>query len=654
MGITGLLPLTKSIQSKIHVKEYAGKTVAVDAYVWLHEGALSCARELAQNKPTTNKIIETLKVTHILNCCRYVDYCMDYVRMLKYYNVTPFTVFDGGYLPAKANTEVERESIISFSRLFALLSIPRLGRRRNENKYKGIALLREGKKEQAQKCFQKCVDVTPEMAYQFIKVLRSEGVQYVVAPYEADAELAYLSRTGKVDAVVTVDSDLIVFGCKRILYKMNSYGDCIEFRRDRLEAVTEVNFRGATDKFLREMCILSGCDYLPSIKGMGLKKAYKNLKELRTVEKVILSVRKNCKMPVPPDYLENFRRANFTFLYQRVYDPDAQALTTVNPVPEGLDIDNMDFLGPKLEPEVAWGIATGDLNPITKTPIVDLMANVLSGDLDVAMGDLNSVTKDPITGQIADSSQWEPKVTHGVATGDLNPTTKERIVGQIADASYVLFVLCNDRERIGKISDLDWIITEPIEDLMANELYAILFHYDMERAETRPWEPEVSTEDSNSITKDPITDLIADASMNQNQEDVVLTGANGRRQCRSYKKDHKACREAIKWRYRPPRILYIRTNNEALRRAISHRTLATKQFGPTAVQFRLSTRVHDVFRPYSAVAQRTFTCRAMNKLEKGVTSIVGVPSSTRTGYPLIIRNPIRDNLMYLNKKIISI
>ncbi|RUP44579.1 PIN domain-like protein [Jimgerdemannia flammicorona] len=100
MGITGLLPLTKSIQFNIHVKEYAGKTVAVDAYVWLHEGALSCARELAQNKPTTKYVVRD----------SYVDYCMDYVRMLKYYNVTPFIVFDGGYLPAKANTEVERES----------------------------------------------------------------------------------------------------------------------------------------------------------------------------------------------------------------------------------------------------------------------------------------------------------------------------------------------------------------------------------------------------------------------------------------------------------------------------------------------------------------------------------------------------------------
>ncbi|RUP44578.1 PIN domain-like protein, partial [Jimgerdemannia flammicorona] len=507
---------------------------------------------------------------------------MHYVGMLKYYNVTPLIVFDGGYLPAKANTEVERES------------------RRNENKDKGIALLLEGKWEQAQKCFRKCVDVTPEMAYQFIKVLRSEGVQYIVAPYEADAELAYLSRTGKVDAVVTADSDLIAFGCKRILYNMDRYGNCIEFRHDRLEAVTEVNFRGLTDKFLLEMCILSGCDYLPSIKGMGLKKAHKKLTELGTAEKVIWSIRMNHEMPVPRDYLKNFRRANFTFLYQRVYDPDAQVLTTVNPVPEGLDIDNMDFLGPKLEPEVAWGIATGCLNPITKKPIVDLMANVLSGDLDIATGYLNSVTKDPIADQIADtSSQWEPKVTRGVVTGDSNPTTKE-IVDQIADAS-----ISELEDSCGVFTgDLDRIITEPIENLMANEL---------------PWEPEVGTEDSNSITKEPITDLIADASMNQNQEDVVVslifypTGAKERRQCRSYKKDHKACREAIKLRYRPPRILYIRTNNEDLRRIISRRTLAPKQFGPTAVQFRLSTRVHDVFQPYSAAAQRTFTCRAMNK-----------------------------------------
>lgn len=42
------------------------------------------------------------------------------------------------------------------------------------------------------------------------------NVQYIVAPYEADAQLAYLEKTGVIDAILTEDSDLLVFGCKRV------------------------------------------------------------------------------------------------------------------------------------------------------------------------------------------------------------------------------------------------------------------------------------------------------------------------------------------------------------------------------------------------------------------------------------------------------
>ena len=48
----GLLPLLKSIQRPIELKKYAGETLGVDAYGWLHRGAISCAVELAQGKPT--------------------------------------------------------------------------------------------------------------------------------------------------------------------------------------------------------------------------------------------------------------------------------------------------------------------------------------------------------------------------------------------------------------------------------------------------------------------------------------------------------------------------------------------------------------------------------------------------------------------------
>ena len=40
---------------------------------------------------------------------RYVNYAMHRVRMLKYYGVTPYVVFDGGLLPSKMGTEGDRE-----------------------------------------------------------------------------------------------------------------------------------------------------------------------------------------------------------------------------------------------------------------------------------------------------------------------------------------------------------------------------------------------------------------------------------------------------------------------------------------------------------------------------------------------------------------
>lgn len=50
---------------------------------------------------------------------------------------------------------------------------------------------------------------------------------YVVAPYEADAQLAYLERIGIVDGIITEDSDLLVFGCKTVLFKMDAVASTI-------------------------------------------------------------------------------------------------------------------------------------------------------------------------------------------------------------------------------------------------------------------------------------------------------------------------------------------------------------------------------------------------------------------------------------------
>ena len=58
----------------------------------------------------------------------------------------------------------------------------------------------------------KAIDITPQLAGYFIKELKKKGIEYIVAPYEADAQLAYLNQTSYIEGVITLDSDLVVYG----------------------------------------------------------------------------------------------------------------------------------------------------------------------------------------------------------------------------------------------------------------------------------------------------------------------------------------------------------------------------------------------------------------------------------------------------------
>ncbi|KAI4147676.1 MAG: hypothetical protein LQ340_005440 [Diploschistes diacapsis] len=335
MGITGLLPLLKSIQKPCHLKKFQGLTLGVDAYGWLHRGTIACAIELALGKPTT----------------KWVDFTMHRVRMLIHFGITPYLVFDGDYLPSKAATEDERQ------------------KRRTESRKLGLELHRLGKTSQAHLELQKAIDVTPEMARQLIEELKRHHIKYVVAPYEADAQLAYLERKGIIHGVLSEDSDLLVFGVKRLLTKLDQYGECVEISRKDFTACKDISLVGWTDAEFRMMAILSGCDYLPNINKMGLKTAYRLIRKHKTVEKILQMLSFDGTYRIPPGYLENFRRAELTFLHQRVYCPTRRQVVYLTPL-DGPRPDDFDFVGKDIEATIAVRVAVGDLNPITKEQII--------------------------------------------------------------------------------------------------------------------------------------------------------------------------------------------------------------------------------------------------------------------------------------------
>jgi exonuclease-1 len=83
---------------------------------------------------------------------------------------------------------------------------------------KAAQCLAEGKKNEARECFQRCIECTPRMALDVIQAMHKIGVDVLVAPYEADAQLAYLNKINVAQIIITEDSDLILFGCEKVIF----------------------------------------------------------------------------------------------------------------------------------------------------------------------------------------------------------------------------------------------------------------------------------------------------------------------------------------------------------------------------------------------------------------------------------------------------
>lgn len=277
---------------------------------------------------------------------------MHRVKMVKYFGVTPYMVFDGDFLPSKASTEESRAN------------------RREEARKAGLELLKAGKPSQAYLELQKAIDVTPEMARHLIEELKASGIPFVVAPYEADAQLVYLERQGIINGIISEDSDLLVFGAKRLLTKLDKHGQGIEINRRDFCAVREVSLTGWTDAEFRHMAILSGCDYLAGLSNMGLKTAHRMIRKHRTPDKVIRMLQFDGKCRVPENYLANFKKAEMTFLHQRVFCPKKQQLVMLTEPDSLQDAEKMPFIGGPVEADLARAIAVGDVNPITKETII--------------------------------------------------------------------------------------------------------------------------------------------------------------------------------------------------------------------------------------------------------------------------------------------
>eukprot|EP01084_Bolivina_argentea_P282115 482846_1 len=225
--------------------------------------------------------------------------------MLLREGVYVYLVFDGARLPMKAEKEAER------------------ARNRAHHLNEGKQSLRLGDQKKAHSHFARACDVSPAMAAEliaFVRQYRSE-VQVLVAPYEADAQLGYLCREGIVDVAMTEDSDLLLFGCQRVFFKLekDGRGELIEMSNVFQCRNDELDMRECGPEDFLLTCVLSGCDYLPSIPGVGLKQARQTVREHKGhLDRILRALRLRYKEKFPKDYPDQLRQALATFYHQIV------------------------------------------------------------------------------------------------------------------------------------------------------------------------------------------------------------------------------------------------------------------------------------------------------------------------------------------------
>lgn len=107
-------------------------------------------------------------------------------------------------------------------------------------------------------------------------------VPYCYAVSEAEATCAHLCLNGQVDAVMTEDTDILAYGCPFSLHKINIQSNTIMM----IEMKSLLRNLEMTYPQFRDFCIMCGTDYNTNIPKVGPERAYRYLKEYKSIDRL--------------------------------------------------------------------------------------------------------------------------------------------------------------------------------------------------------------------------------------------------------------------------------------------------------------------------------------------------------------------------------
>jgi len=306
MGIHGLSKVlgdhAPSCMKDNEIKNYFGRKVAIDASMSIYQFLIAVRSDGQQ---LTNEAGET--TSHLMGLFYRT------IRMLDN-GIKPVYVFDGKPPQLKSGELAKRTE------------------RREEAQKQLNEAQQAGDQENIDKFSRRLVKVTPQHNKECKELLELMGVPYIDAPCEAESQCAELVKGGKVYAMASEDMDSLTFGAN-ILLRHLTFSEARkmpiqEFHYDKV--ISELGF--TKEQFI-DLCILLGCDYCESIKGIGPVKAIKLIQDHKCIEEVLKHVDTK-KYIVPDDWL--YKQARELFLNPDVTAADKCELKWKEPDEEKL------------------------------------------------------------------------------------------------------------------------------------------------------------------------------------------------------------------------------------------------------------------------------------------------------------------------------
>ncbi|OXU29107.1 hypothetical protein TSAR_004274 [Trichomalopsis sarcophagae] len=292
MGILGLSKLIADIApeaiKECELKHLFGRKIAIDASMCLYQFLIAVRSEGAQlssvDGETTSHLMGTFYRT---------------IRLVEN-GIKPVYVFDGKPPTLKGGELAKRAE------------------RREEAQKQLQAAEEAGNVEDVDKFNRRLVKVTKQHGEEAKQLLTLMGIPFIDAPCEAEAQCAAMVKSGKVYATATEDMDALTFGCNVLLRRL-TFSEARKMPIQEIQYDKVLNGLGLTrDEFI-DLCIMLGCDYTTSIKGVGPKRAIELIKNHKSLEKILENLDTK-KFPVPEDW--NYKDARQLFIEPEVKDPE--------------------------------------------------------------------------------------------------------------------------------------------------------------------------------------------------------------------------------------------------------------------------------------------------------------------------------------------